>query len=268
MSSNNNKLVLVTGGSRGIGYATSRLLCARGYDVAINYHTDRESALQLLDCIQSQNTETSLKTADASVIQRGQAMIFQADVSKEDEVKALFQSIFEYFGRNPDGLVNNAGIVGERVPNNDITLMKSEDLQRVFAVNTYGPFYCSREFVNCVSIQKEGGTGGVIVNVSSGAAYLGTTNLIYCMSKGALDSMMIGLSQSLPKLHGIRINSVVPGMTETDMSTAEQRDAKKHLVPMGRPGTPEEVAEGILFLLSDESRYCSGAKIRIAGGRP
>lgn len=254
-----NKLILVTGGSRGIGQATSILLASKGYDVAINYRSDTVSAHNVWDEIQS------MKNDDNGI---GDAMTFQADVSKEEEVSRLFQNIHQHFGRDPDGLVNNAGIVGERIPNNDITLMSTPDLQKVIETNTYGPFYCIREFVSRVSTQKEGGKGGTIVNVSSGAAYIGTGNLFYSMSKGALDSMMIGLSQSLPRLHGIRINSVVPGMTETDMCTPEQIEANKHLVPMGRGGKPEEVAESILFLLGENSYFCCGAKIRVAGGRP
>uniref|UniRef100_A0A7S2E223 Uncharacterized protein n=1 Tax=Helicotheca tamesis TaxID=374047 RepID=A0A7S2E223_9STRA len=196
-------------------------------------------------------------------------MTFQADVSNEEEVISLYDSIYTKFGRYPTGLVNNAGILGTR--NADITSMTTADLEQVFAVNVYGPFYCTREFVRRWKImngnRQQQQQRGSIVNVSSGSAHIGNP-LFYAMSKGALNSFMAGLSKTLPADHNIRMNAIAPGVTKTDIVTDEMADKVMPLIPMKRVGEPEEIAEGIVFLISDGSSYCSGANVRMAGGRP
>lgn len=246
-------LVVVTGGSRGIGRSTCLLLASHGYDVVINYRSDRDAAEQVKQTILSDPSTYS-----------GKPLLVKADVSIEEEVEAMFASTTTYFGRNPTGLVNNAGILGEWHVT-DVCEMKASDLDTIMAVNVYGPLYCIKNFVKLAST-KRGGSGGAIVNVSSGSAHIGRP-LLYATSKGALDSMMAGLSKTLP-LEGIRINAVKPGMTETDMVSQSMLDNAMPNIPMQRAGRPEEIAEVIYWLLSEGSTYCSGANIRAAGGRP
>jgi len=224
--------------------------------VAINYANDAEAARSVVKSLNAQRRSTS-----ASM---GRVAAFRADVSSEDEVIRLYDEIRESFGADPSALVNNAGILGTVDP--DVRNVETSDLDKVFRVNVYGPFLCAREFVRR-SGRASGGQGGAIVNVSSGSAKIGSP-LVYAMSKGAMDSMMAGLAKTLPPSEGIRINAVSPGMTETDMVTREQIESKLSLIPMGRAAKAEEIAETIAFLVSDASSYCSGANIRVAGGRP
>uniref|UniRef100_A0A6U6JCU6 Uncharacterized protein n=1 Tax=Odontella aurita TaxID=265563 RepID=A0A6U6JCU6_9STRA len=258
-------LVVVTGGSRGIGAATCKLLASRGYDVAVNYQSGEGEARGVCDYIDAVRVEHAESSSWEYV---GRAIPIKADVSIEGDVERLFDSVESQFGRPPTGLVNNAGILGPREV--DVTELSKVALDSVMATNVYGPFYCCREFVKRVGTKKakeKGAKGGAIVNVSSGSAYTGRP-LLYAMSKGALDSMMAGLSQTLPS-EGIRINAVAPGVTETDMVTPQMIDNVIPLIPMGRAGKPEEIAEVIAFLLGDGGGgYCCGAKIRAAGGRP
>lgn len=200
-------LVLVTGGSRGIGKASVKLLISKGYDVAINYHSNKQAAYDVIN--------EWFDSSPSDLFSNQKVDVFQADVSQEAEVKLMFQKIHSYFGRNPNRLVNNAGILGDWENGTDILTMNSNDLHAIFATNLYGAFYCCQEFVKRYEAGgKDYGTGA-IVNVSSGAAHIGKP-LFYAMSKGALNSMMAGLSKSLPS-KGIRINNVSPGMTVTDM---------------------------------------------------
>lgn len=253
--------MVVTGGSRGIGAATCRLLASKGYDVAVNYRSGEDEARSVCDGIEALRKLSSEGEASGYV---GSAFPVKADVSVESDVANLFESVQSHFGAPPTGLVNNAGILGPREA--DVVELSCEELGTVLATNVYGPFFCCREFVKRTST-KRGGKGGAIVNVSSGSAYTGRP-LLYAMSKGALDSMMAGLSQSLPS-EGIRINAVAPGVTETDMVTPEMIENVIPLIPMGRAGKPEEIAEVIAFLLGDGGGgYCCGAKVRAAGGRP
>ena len=245
--------VIVTGGSRGIGRATCLILASRGYDVVINYRSDCDAAENVKDTILSYPNTYS-----------GKPFVVKADVAVEDDVERMFDAVTKHFGRNPTGLVNNAGILGSWEVT-DVCEMKASDLERIMAVNLYGPLYCIKNFVKLAST-KRGGTGGAIVNVSSGSAHIGRP-LLYATSKGALDSMMVGLSKTLP-MEGIRINAVKPGMTETDMVSQDMLDSAMPNIPMQRAGRPEEIAEVIWWLLSDGSSYCSGANIRAAGGRP
>lgn len=270
-STSSKGLVVVTGGSRGIGAATCRLLASRGYDVAVNYRSGEEEARAV--CVGIDALRSTASTADNDSTEKGgtagggyvgSAFPIKADVSVEADVAHLFESVQSHFGTSPTGLVNNAGILGPTEA--DVVELSREELDGVLATNVYGPFFCCREFVKRVST-KRGGKGGAIVNVSSGSAYTGRP-LLYAMSKGALDSMMAGLSQSLPS-EGIRINAVAPGVTETDMVTPDMIEKVVPIIPMGRAGRPEEIAEVIAFLLGDGGGgYCCGAKVRAAGGRP
>lgn len=255
----------MTGGSRGIGRASCILLAQRGYDVAVNYRSGESEAKSVVEQINTQSL-SSLYQQESQTYPLGRVRVvaFQADVSKEVDVVKLYDDIRKTFRRDPTALVNNAGVIGLR--EEDITKIPTSELTKVLETNVYGPFYCTREFVRRAG-KSHGANGGSIVNISSGASYIGSP-LCYAMSKGALNSMTAGLNQTLPREEGIRINTISPGSTETDMVTEQDVKNRRPLIPMGRPGKPEEIAEGIVFLVSDASSYCSGANIRISGGRP
>lgn len=246
------EIMLITGGSRGIGAATARLAARRGYAVCINYRSDRQAAEVLLDEIRSCG---------------GEAIAIAADVSREDEVKRLFTTLDEQLG-SVTALVNNAGILERQML---VEQMTSERLARVLATNVIGPFLCAREAILRMS-SRHGGSGGAIVNVSSAASRLGSAGeyVDYAASKGALDTFTIGLAQEVAE-QGIRVNAVRPAFIATDMHASggepERIERVKHGVPMRRGGEPREVANAILWLLSDEASYTTGAFIDIAGGK-
>lgn len=244
-----SKIALVTGGSRGIGAAVCRQLAERGYQVAVNYRTDEAAANSVVE-------ELTSKGATAIAV--------QGDVGSEADVMAMFKTVDEKLGRL-DALVNNAGITG---PKGRFDALSADQIQRVIATNVIGPAICSREAIKRMSTNY-GGDGGAIVNVTSGSAYIGNpgSDVLYALSKGGLDSMQIGLSQEVGS-EGIRINSVAPGMTDTDMVSEAGTAANLPNIPFGRLGKPEEIANAIVWLLSDEASYVAGAKIRVAGGRP
>lgn len=243
-----DKLVIVTGGARGIGKATCLLLASRGYQVAVNYRSNEKAALQVVSEITSSHGDNVAKA-------------FQADVSKEQEVEQLFSDVIKHFGRNPTSLVCNAGVMEPM--EKDITKITKETLDKDFATNTYGPFFCVREFVKLTST-KNGGKGGSIVNVSSVSADGGQI-VAYAMSKCAMEAMVNGIAKTLP-LEGIRINTVVPGLIDTGMATPEQIEILSGVIPMRRAGEPNEIAKAIAFLLSDESSYCTGTRLKASGG--
>ena len=276
----NRLLAVVTGGARGIGRATCLLLIQRGCDVACVYKSD-SSAEQVKDMQKEIIKLAGEEEGNGENI--GQLHGFQCDVSDQDAVGGLFVDIYGKFGRNPKYLVNNAAVTGP-TDEKDIANMKKEDLDSVLATNVYGPFYCCREFVrqrrfeaeySAGQIEKDESprkkrkvvAGGAIVCVTSGLMKFNGHPLFYAMSKGALDSMMVGLSKSLSASDGIRINSVAPGTTKTDLVSDKRAEEVKDEVPMGRAGKPEEVAEAIYFLLSDASSYCSGSTLSLTGGR-
>jgi len=243
------KIALVTGGSRGIGAATCQLLAANGYDVAINFCTDITAAERVADAVQRQG---------------GRSVVVRANVGVEAEVVTMFETIDRELGIL-DALVNNAGVSGRK---GRVDELDEADIMSVLHTNVLGPMLCSREAVRRMST-RYGGKGGAIVNVSSGSAHIGNpgSNVIYAVSKGGLNSLMIGLSQEVAG-EGIRVNNVSPGLTLTDMVSAELALANTGKVPMGRLGEAREVAEGIFWLLSDNAGFVAGANIRIAGGRP
>lgn len=246
-----SKVMLVTGGSRGIGAAVARLAARRGYAVGVNYHAQAGAAQAVVDAIRGEG---------------GRAVALQADVSQEAQVLRMFQALDDELGRI-DALVNNAGILEQQMR---VEAMSAERLQRVLATNVIGAFLCAREAVRRMST-RHGGPGGAIVNVSSAAARLGSPNeyVDYAASKGALDTMTIGLSKEVAP-EGIRVNGVRPGTIYTDMHASGGEpgrvDRLKSAIPLRRGGTVEEVAGAVMWLFSDEAGYTSGSFIEVSGG--
>lgn len=247
-----SKILLVTGGSRGIGAATARLAAQRGYTVCIAYlHNQAAAGAVVADIIAT----------------GGRAVAFAADVSVESDVMRLFERIDTQVGPL-SALVNNTGILDRQMR---VDQMDVARLQRIFTTNVVGPFLCAREAVRRMST-RYGGTGGAIVNVSSIAARLGapTEYVDYAASKGAIDSFTIGLAKEVAT-EGIRVNAVRPGAIYTEIHASGGEpgrvDRVKASVPMQRGGQVEEVAYAILWLLSDEASYVTGACLDIAGGR-
>jgi len=244
--------MIVTGGGRGIGAATARLAARRGYAVCVNYLRDQVSAEGVVQDIRADG---------------GSAVAVAGDVASEKDVLHLFDACDRSLGPLT-ALVNNAGIV---VAGSRVEAMSAERLQRMFATNAVGAFLCAREAIKRMST-KHGGKGGVIVNVSSGAARLGSPGewVDYAASKGAIDTMTIGLSKELAD-DGIRVNCVRPGFVNTGIHAgAGEPDRIERLrasIPMKRGGEPDEVARAILWLLSDEASYSTGAILDVTGGR-
>lgn len=238
--------MLVTGASRGIGAAVSRLAARAGYSVVVNYAASADAAAELVDEIGNDS------------------FAVQADVGDEDAVLAMFTEIDERRGRI-DVLVNNAGIAGSYGTLDTYTVAA---LERLWAVNLTGPFICARE---AASRMRAEGRGGSIVNISSKAAVLGGTNewVHYAASKGGIDTMTIGLAKELAP-HGIRVNAVRPGLIESDFhmhASPGRVERMTPLIPMQRVGTPDEVAEAVLWLASSAASYVTGAFIEVTGGR-
>jgi len=247
-----SKVLLITGASRGIGAETARLAAERGYALCLNYL----------------NSHKAVEKLAASLVGDGHHVLTcQANVGVESEVMAMYQAIDREFGRL-DALVNNAGVLEQQ---SDLVDMSRERWQRILDVNVIGSFLCAREAVRRMST-LHGGRGGAIVNLSSRAADLGAAHeyIDYAASKGAIDAMTIGLAREVGD-QGIRVNAVKPGLIYTDIHAdsgeAGRVDRLKTGVPMQRGGLPIEVAESILWLLSDASSYTSGSFIDVSGGR-
>jgi NAD(P)-dependent dehydrogenase (short-subunit alcohol dehydrogenase family) len=248
----NKPIMLITGGSRGIGAATALGAAALGYRVAISYLGNVAAANKIVQKIQQGG---------------GEAIAIQADVGVETDVVRLFKTVDEKMGVL-HALVNNAGMLEKQMRLDQMDLGR---WQRVLNANVIGSFLCAREAVLRMST-KHGGKGGVIVNLSSAASRLGSPNefIDYAAAKGAVDSMTIGLAKEVAT-EGIRVNAVRPGLIYTDIHTSAGEpgrvDRAKAGVPMQRGGSAEEVAETVLWLVSDQSSYVTGTLLDVTGGR-
>lgn len=246
------KVLLITGGSRGIGAATARLAGQRGYDVAVNYARDAAAA---------EGVVADVRKAG------GRAVAIKADVGEPAQIKRLFETVDLELGRL-DAFLNNAGVLW---PHSAFVDISQEQLARTLALNLTGAFLCNQEAVRRMST-RYGGKGGVIVNMSSMASKLGGAFecLDYGVSKGAVDTMTVGLAKELAG-EGIRVNGLRPGLIHTDIHklTGETDRVGRHspTVPLKRGGKPDEVAEAVLWLCSDAASYITGVTIDVAGGR-
>lgn len=246
------KTILITGGGRGIGAACARLAAQRGYAVAINYQSNSAAA----DAVAGE-----IRAAG------GRAITIAADVSDEAAVERMFARVDEEFG-HLDALVNNAGIVDRAARVEEMTAAR---IDRMMRVNVTGTFLCAREAVRRMS-KARGGRGGAIVNISSKAALLGSPNsyVDYAASKAAVETLTIGLAAETAR-DGIRVNALRPGLIDTEihavMGVPDRVARMGPSIPMGRAGTPQEVAQGVLWLLSDEAAYVTGTFLDVTGGR-
>ena len=245
-------IALITGGSRGIGAATCLLAARAGFAVAVNYQSNSLAADEVVRQIRAEG---------------GTAITVQADVAHEDQVLAMFAKVDAKLGRI-SALVNSAGVVDVASRVDGMTVAR---LKRMFDTNVVGSFVCAREAVRRMST-AHGGAGGVIVNLSSVAATLGSPGqyVDYAASKGAIDTFTVGLAREVAN-EGIRVNAVRPGVIETEIhASGGEPDRAARLagaIPMKRPGTAMEVAQAVVWLMSDAASYTTGALLDVGGGR-
>ncbi len=241
-------IMVVTGGSRGIGAAISLLAAKQGYDVCINYQSNETRAIG----VQEQIEQLGRK-----------AMRYRADVADETEVARMFEAVDAKLGRL-SALINNAGI---STPVGRVDQLPAEGIRRLFDVNVLGTFLCCKHALLRMST-IHGGQGGSIVNFSSAAARLGAAgrNIHYAASKGAIDTLTFGLAQEVAA-EGVRVNAISPGMIDTEIQDPQRLAAMIPNLPMQRAGTPEEIAEGVLWLVSQSASYVSGSVLGISGAR-
>ena len=246
------KVLLVTGGSRGIGAAICRLGSKAGYRVAVNYASNQTAADALVGEIKASG---------------GEAFAIKGDVGSEADVVAMFGAVDRAYGRL-DAFVNNAGIVDAKARVDEMDVSR---LERMMRINVVGSFLCAREAVKRMST-RHGGPGGSIVNISSAAAVLGAPGeyVDYAASKGAIDTFTIGLAREVA-LEGIRVNAVRPGLIDTEIHASggqpDRIERFRDILPMRRAGTADEVAGAVLYLLSDAASYTTGAILNVSGGR-
>jgi NAD(P)-dependent dehydrogenase (short-subunit alcohol dehydrogenase family) len=246
-----DKVVIITGGSRGIGRATALAAASRGYRVLIGYASNEAAADGVVSAIDAKN---------------GKAIAVKCDVGEEKDILALFEAA-DKFG-TPTALVNNAGIVGKT---SRVEEMSAERIRRMMAVNVTGSILCAREAVKRMST-RHGGKGGVIVNLSSVAAKLGSPNTYvdYAASKGAIDAFTLGLGYEVAN-EGIRVAAIRPGLIDTEIHASGGEPDRAHrlaqAVPMQRVGTAQEIANAIVWLMSEEASYVTSAILDVSGGR-
>jgi len=252
MEKASGRVLLVTGGGRGIGAATARLAASQGWVVAVNYSANSLAADEVVRSIRELG---------------GTAITVQADVADEAQVLSMFQKIDAKLGRLT-GLVNNAGVVDASARVDEMSLAR---IKRMFDINVIGSMLCAREAVRRMST-KHGGEGGAIVNVSSAASRLGSPGqyVDYAAAKGAIDAFTIGLAKEVAA-EGIRVNAVRPGLIDTEIHASgglpDRVRELQHLVPMQRGGTADEVAQAIVWLLSDAASYTTMSLVDVSGGR-
>lgn len=241
-------VLLIAGGSRGIGAATARLAGSRGYDVAVNYKSNAGAARDVVSAVQSAGRK---------------AVALAGDMAREADIERVFDEAARALGPITH-FVHSAGIIGA---NSRLDEASAATIQEVLDVDTFGALICLRACVRRMST-RHGGKGGSVVMLSSMAATLGGANecVWYAAAKGAVDSMVIGASREVAK-EGIRINAVSPGLIDTEIQPPGRVERLTPMLPMGRAGTAEEVAETILFLLSDAASYINGANLRVSGAR-
>jgi len=252
MTDSQTPLILITGGSRGMGAATARLAATQGYDVAISYVSNETAAVAVVADVEAAGHR---------------ALAMRADSADPAQVAQLFTAIDQTFGRI-DVLVNNAAILMQQSRLEDLPF---DRMQRIFAVNAIGPILCAQQAIKRMS-HRYNGRGGSIINISSAAARLGSPNeyVDYAASKGALETFTTGLSKEVAR-EGIRVNCIRPGHIYTDMHASGGEpgrvDRIKDTIPLGRGGQPEEVAQAILWLASSEAAFITGTFLDVTGGK-
>ncbi|HYC17746.1 MAG TPA: SDR family oxidoreductase [Pseudolabrys sp.] len=241
-------VLLIAGGSRGIGAATARLAGERGYDVAVNYKTNSNAAASVVKAVEKSG---------------GTAVAIQGDMALESDIERVFETATDTFG-SLTHFVHSSGIIGEA---SRLDEANSRTIREVLEVDTFGALLCLRACMRRMST-RHGGKGGAVVMLSSMAAPLGGANecVWYAAAKAGVDSMVIGASREVAK-EGIRINAVTPGVIETDIQPPGRVERLIPMLPMGRAGQADEVAEAVLFLLSDSASYINGANLRVSGAR-
>ena len=241
-------VLLIAGGSRGIGASCARLAGERGYDVAVNYKTNAHAAASVVEAVRKSG---------------GKAVALQGDMAVEADIDRVFDEATRTLGPVTHFL-HSSGIIGpySRLDEADIEMMRE-----VFAIDTFGALLCLRACSRRMST-KHGGKGGSVVMLSSMAAIIGAPGecVWYAAAKGAVDSLVIGMSREVAK-EGMRVNAVTPGVIDTDIQPPGRLERVGPMLPMGRPGQPDEVAEAVLFLLSDAASYVNGANLRVSGAR-
>lgn len=241
-------VLLIAGGSRGIGASTAKLAGARGYDVAVNYKSNSNAAAGVVAAVKAAG---------------GKAVAIQGDMAIEADIERTFDDAARELGPVTH-FVHSAGIIGD---NSRLDEVDAKTIRAVLDIDTFGALLCLRACVKRMST-KHNGKGGSVVMLSSMAAALGGANecVWYAAAKAGVDSMVIGVSREVAK-EGVRVNAVTPGVIDTDIQPPGRIDRVTPMLPMGRAGKADEVAEAILFLLSDAASYVNGANLRVSGAR-